>query len=208
MKRVIAVFVGLLVFAGIAGAEVGQQSKRGKITICHRTLSAKKPYVKIRVTAAQLQGHQRHAADIIPAPAAGCPKQAITPTRGGVQLTATLTGANEVPGPGDTDGAGTASIRTLAGLGQICYLLNVSKITLPATAAHIHSGAAGVAGPPVVGLKPPAGATATATTGSSRGCVTTPRALVAAILANPSNYYVNVHTTDFPDGAIRGQLSA
>ena len=205
MKRVIAVLVGLLVFAGLAGAEVGQQSKRGKITICHRTLSAKNPYVKIRVTPAQLQGHQRHPADIIPAPAAGCPKRVITPTRGGVQLAATLTGANEVPGPGDTDGAGTASIRTLAGLGQICYLLNVSKITLPATAAHIHRGSAGVAGPPVVGLKPPTG---TATTGSSRGCVAAPRTLVVAILANPSNYYVNVHTTDFPDGAVRGQLSA
>lgn len=208
MKRIIAVLAGLFVFAGIAGAEVGQQSKRGKTTICHRTLSAKTPYVKIRVNPAQLQGHQRHPADIIPAPAAGCPRRAITPTQGGLTLTATLTGANEVPGPGDSDGAGTASIRTLAGLGQICYLLNVSKITLPATAAHIHGGPAGVAGPPVVGLKPPIGATATATTGSSRGCVAAPRALVAAILANPSTYYVNVHTMDFPDGAIRGQLSA
>jgi hypothetical protein len=208
MKRVIAVLVGLLVFAGIAGAEVGQQAKKGKTTICHRTLSAKTPYVKIRVNPAQLQGHQRHPADIIPAPAAGCPRRAITPAQGGVQLTATLVGANEVPGPGDSDGAGTASIRTQAGLGQICYLLNVSKITLPATAAHIHSGPAGVAGPPVVGLRRPTGTTPTATTGSSRGCVTAPRTLVAAILANPANYYVNVHTTDFPDGAIRGQLSA
>jgi hypothetical protein len=26
-------------------------------------------------------------------------------------------------------------------------------------------------------------------------------------LANPAAYYVNVHTADYPDGAIRGQLA-
>jgi len=199
--RLVAILMGFLVFATVAGAEVATESKSKKTTICHRTVSAKNPYVRIKVSEQQLRGHQRHAADIIPAPAR-CPARAITPTRGGVLLQATLAGASEVPGPGDTDGTGTASFRTLAGLGQICYLLNVSKITLPATAAHIHQGASGVAGPPVVGLKPPAA------TASSRGCVAVPRTLVLAILASPSGYYANVHTTDFPDGAIRGQLVA
>jgi hypothetical protein len=27
-----------------------------------------------------------------------------------------------------------------------------------------------------------------------------------AMIDNPANFYVNVHTSDFPDGAIRGQL--
>ena len=42
--------------------------------------------------------------------------------------------------------------------------------------------------------------------GVSFGCVSAPADVIAAIRANPSNYYVNVNTTDFPDGAIRGQL--
>jgi hypothetical protein len=62
-------------------------------------------------------------------------------------------------------------------------------------------GTATVAGPVVVPLTPPDA------TGSAAGCVNVARTLVRAILTNPSGYYVNVHTTDFPNGAIRGQLS-
>ena len=35
---------------------------------------------------------------------------------------------------------------------------------------------------------------------------TTNLAVATAILANPENYYVNVHTTVCPAGTIRGQL--
>jgi hypothetical protein len=38
------------------------------------------------------------------------------------------------------------------------------------------------------------------------GCTFTDPALAAEIMANPGNYYVNVHTTDFPAGLVRGQL--
>jgi hypothetical protein len=113
-------------------------------------------------------------------------------------LHTTLTGAAEVPGPGDPDGRGTATIVLIPFLGRICYALTAQNIA-PATAAHIHVGSASVAGPVVVSLAPP-------TNGASGGCVNASPLTVAAIAANPANYYVNVHNPPFPAGAIRGQL--
>ena len=39
------------------------------------------------------------------------------------------------------------------------------------------------------------------------GCASADDAVTSAILANPAGYYVNIHNADFPDGAVRGQLS-
>ena len=112
---------------------------------------------------------------------------------------ARLSGAAEVPGPGDMDGHGTAVIRVDTDSGEICYRLIVRRI-VPATMAHIHIGGPTDAGPVVQGLEPP-------TDGSSSGCVMN-GALADAILANPANYYVNVHNPQFPGGAVRGQLGS
>jgi hypothetical protein len=123
---------------------------------------------------------------------------------GGRPLSTTLTGAAEVPGPGDPDGSGTANITVNPGQEEVCWEITAEDITLPATAAHIHVGAAGTAPPNnvVVTLSPPDAS------GSSSGCTTVDRELAVAILKNPENYYVNVHTSpDFLAGAIRGQLS-
>ena len=116
----------------------------------------------------------------------------------GRPLATTLTGAAEVPGPGDPDGTGTATLTVNPGLGQICYELTVSGIA-PATAAHIHVGPVGVAGPVVVPLAPPTG-------GSVSACADVDRELALKILKSPSDYYVNVHNAEFPAGAVRGQL--
>lgn len=119
---------------------------------------------------------------------------------GGRPLEANLTGAAEVPGPGDPDGSGSAFITLNQGQGEVCFALSVTGIA-PATGAHIHVGPAGVAGGVVVPLSPP-------TSGSSSGCVTgVDPGLIKAIRQNPGDYYVNVHNADFPPGALRGQLS-
>jgi hypothetical protein len=77
----------------------------------------------------------------------------------------------------------------------------VENITLPATAAHIHVGATGVAGPVVVALSAPDAS------GHASGCATADHDLIKAIRQNPESYYVNVHNTDYPAGAVRGQLT-
>jgi hypothetical protein len=117
----------------------------------------------------------------------------------GRKLNATLTGNAEVPGPGDSDGTGTFTVTLNAGKNQVCYELAVSNIG-SATAAHIHIGEAGKAGPVLVTLTTPSN-------GSSKDCATLEREKILEILKSPENYYVNVHNADFPDGAVRGQLT-
>ena len=200
MKRVTLMLAGLaggiLLIGGMTATAAPPSPK--KTTICHW---AGTKYVKIAVGARALKGHMHHGRDVIPAPAT-CPSQPASAARsGGRPLTATLTGAAEVPGPGDADGSGTATFRLNPGQGKVCFVVTATKITLPASAAHIHTGAAGTAGGILVGLAPPDA------TGVAGGCVSAPRATVKAILKSPSNYYANVHTSDFAAGAIRGQLS-
>jgi hypothetical protein len=121
------------------------------------------------------------------------------------RLAATLKGANEVPGPGDPDGRGRAFVG-LAG-DRACFALEWSGIGAP-TAAHIHDGRAGVAGPVVVLFFQPGtnAASLPGTLSSVAGCVDVDPALARRIAARPRDWYVNIHTADFPAGAIRGQL--
>lgn len=130
------------------------------------------------------------AAMLVAAPALG--------QDGGRRLSIPLTGSEEVPGPGDPDGRGTATVRINPGQMSLCYTLTVSKISSP-TGAHIHEAPAGSAGPIVINLKPPVG-------GQSEGCAAVTRELALEIIRNPSDYYVNVHNAEFPKGAVRGQL--
>ena len=118
----------------------------------------------------------------------------------GRTFTTTLTGAAEVP-PGDPDGTGTATITFMPGAGQVCWEIQVSGITLPATASHIHEAPAGVAGPVVIPLSAPDA------NGFSSGCASVAREQILEIMRDPEGYYVNVHNVDYPSGALRGQLS-
>ena len=170
-------------------------------SICHRTASTKAPYTKIQVTAAQLRAHGRHAADIIPAPRGGCPRTILTPTKNGVLISAALAGETENP-TGDPVATGTATIRLRLGQGQVCATLDVPNLATRAAAAHIHQAAAGAVGAVVVPLRTPD------ENGKSSGCVAAARTVVKQILASRAQYYVNVHTAEFPGGAVRGQLGS
>ena len=119
---------------------------------------------------------------------------------GGRRLSATLWGVNETGSAGDPDGSGTASLTVNHGHGEVCFSIHVSGITLPASAASIFQGSGGASGVFVVPLSPPT------TGGSSEGCVSGSRDTLKAMIWNPSAYYVNVFTSEFPSGALRGQL--
>jgi CHRD domain len=72
-------------------------------------------------------------------------------------------------------------------------------------AAHIHAAPAGVAGPVLVPLFTGVGLLGT---DSASGCVLgVSQELIKAITHDPGAYYVNVHSSVFPAGAVRGQLS-
>jgi len=157
-------------------------------------------YCVDNIAHAQLVIPREAKIDVISPPELASPGDDDDDNGEGRRLTTQLSGAAEVPGPGDPDGSGMATIRLRPEQREVCFDLTVSNIG-PATAAHIHEGAKGVAGPVVVPLDPaPAG-------GSSSGCVSdVDTALIRNILQNSQQYYVNVHNEEFPDGAIRGQL--
>lgn len=128
--------------------------------------------------------------------AAGC---ASNPENQRALLMVSMSGIQEVPGPGDPDGNGTVEIRVTPSQASLCWDLYARAIG-PATAAHIHRGAAGSAGPPVVTLTTPDAA------GRSRGCAPIDQALAREIAWRGHDFYVNVHDAAHPAGAIRGQL--
>ena len=124
--------------------------------------------------------------------------------RNTVEVTAKLDGKNEVPGPGSQKGKGDISVFLKAKKEKVCFNLEVSKLDT-ITAGHIHKGTEDVAGPVKVTLID----SQIQGTGAYEGCVTKVKSkLIKKIAAAPEKFYVNVHTLDYPDGAIRGQLTA
>jgi hypothetical protein len=121
-------------------------------------------------------------------------------------LFAVLKGGNEIksqtaPHGGDPDGRGSATVLAARQPNLICFAITVRGLGQP-VAAHIHRGPAGVNGPVVVPFTAPA----TGDPGAISGCVNADPKLIKDIQQHPSEYYVNVHTTEFPGGAVRGQL--
>jgi hypothetical protein len=116
----------------------------------------------------------------------------------GYNFSAQLRGASELAG-GDPDGTGVARITFSDTSDMICVDLQVRNIG-PVTAAHIHRGMSRANGGPMVTLDPP-------DEDRRDDCIALDEALRDDIRHNPTGFYVNVHTAEFPDGAIRGQIS-
>ncbi|GAB6178747.1 hypothetical protein JCM14036_00660 [Desulfotomaculum defluvii] len=114
---------------------------------------------------------------------------------------ATLTGVEEVP-PVATNATGFAIITLNEAQGEVCWELSVFNLSSNPTGAHIHRAPVGLNGPIVV----PLSFEPNETTWTSSGCNLASQELVNDIINNPEEFYVNVHTQNFPGGEIRGQL--
>lgn len=118
-------------------------------------------------------------------------------------LTADLAGVTEGANPGNPDGSGSATIVVDPTEGTLCWELTAEDIGA-VLQSHIHVGAAGASGDIVVPLD------VDGFDGTSEGCIEPMEdaAVLQEIVDDPAGYYVNLHTEDFPAGAIRGQLAA
>ncbi|MDQ3890724.1 MAG: CHRD domain-containing protein [Actinomycetota bacterium] len=111
----------------------------------------------------------------------------------------------------DPEGQGTAVLRLSPAEGTVCYVIVVRGIgepTEPAPGlgnAHIHGPlpSTGIA----VHLETEFMQAGASDVFLARGCVNVDAATLEAILANPELFYVNVHTVEFPGGAIQGTLA-
>jgi len=120
-------------------------------------------------------------------------------------LTVPLSGEAEVNfahpsgGTGDLDGSGSVRLRINPVEREVCYDLKVDGVATPML-AYIHQGASNRIGPPIVGLFYGVGS-------SLSDCVPANAGRLSDMIENPSLYYVSIATTEYPDGALRGQLS-
>jgi len=144
-----------------------------------------------------------------------------------VVFTAQLSAANEVPPIDDVEKDARGNVRITVNLTRDAsnnitgatynFVVNLNSFPTDSvwTLAHIHEGAAGVAGPVRVntGLSPTTAIPLT--TGSisnqtfsnaSASAGLDPVAIVNSMIANPSGWYFNAHSTRHGGGVVRGQL--
>ena len=123
--------------------------------------------------------------------------------RNTVEVSAKLQGKNEIPGPGSNKGKGDISVFLKAKKEKVCFNLEVKNLDT-ITAAHIHKGDPDEAGPIKVTLID----SQVEGTGNYEGCTKNVKSkLIDKIASAPEKFYANVHTLDYPEGAIRGQLA-
>jgi len=112
-------------------------------------------------------------------------------------FTASLDGTQETP-PDTSHATGTAWAVMSPDLQTFTYGLTYADLSAPYTASHFHAGAAGIGGPVILPITAYHGNTANDTAS------TPPDSIIGDFVSG--KMYVNVHSTRFPGGEIRGQL--
>lgn len=114
-----------------------------------------------------------------------------------------LTGQQSVTG-GDFDGQGSARLDLDLERGTACYEITWENLDGMVTAFHLHKARRGSDGPHWIDFFNNKNFPGEKTTVSE--CVNSTRENIEAVMKNPSDFYLNVHSTAFEKGAVRGQL--
>ena len=112
---------------------------------------------------------------------------------------ATLTGAEVVTSGGDRDGYATAQLSVSDELDQICYDVNDIRNLAPITSLTINRAPRGRTGPAILRVD-------RANEGDWKNCVSKSEWLEQSFEYSPGAYYIQISTTEYPNGAIRGQF--
>lgn len=129
---------------------------------------------------------------------------AVASTADTTTLSATGSGAEEIPAGSGEEGASTTGSFQLTDAGAMTYTVTVTGNGETVSAGHIHRGETGVNGDVVVALDEAAINAGTSAT------VQIDAALAAEIIATPGDFYLNTHSASFapPSGVARAQLAA
>jgi len=194
-KKLVMTGVAVATAAGVAAAvipAVADGGSSGKAASASASASA---------SPSASAGHSGHGGQSIEVQSG-----ALAGGSGGTILAASLNGANEVPvqgGPavGDKDGAALEFVKVK---GDKVSVAVKWRGTGKPTLLHIHQGAKGVNGGIKVDftklLDNAKGRTATGTVKVKDA------ALLGQLKSDPGSFYANLHTAEFPGGAVRGQL--
>jgi hypothetical protein len=122
---------------------------------------------------------------------------------GATGITAHMTGAQVAnPNGGDPDGSANITLRVNRVKGRLCFVLTYKKLSGHVTGAFLHKGNEGQIARPIVALFEGDHASPV------QACVHDLRdRIVRRLKRKPEGHYVDVDTSKYPDGAVRGQLS-
>jgi hypothetical protein len=111
-----------------------------------------------------------------------------------IAMKADLKSSDEVP-PNDSPGSGTAEVTLDTDANKVSWKITHQGLTGDATAAHFHGPAKpGENAGPVVDIS----------ANTAEGSADVPAEQIEMIRGG--NTYINIHTAQYPDGEIRGQV--
>ena len=125
------------------------------------------------------------------------PAQAITTI---TKLVVKANGANETPNAGAKTGSASGTFTVNTTNNTLCFTNMKTRGLANVSGAHIHLGAWGIHGSVFVTFN------ISNFNKVQKSCVKVGHRVLVDIAKKPGDYYFNVHTKDFPSGAVRGQL--